>query len=400
MKKTLILTLLTILFAIDCNAQSLKDLLQQCNKASQQTASAYYESEIETSINQKKRKYTQKVCFKRGKFKSRLAMFNLEQQYAFQTCLKQVYDQNTFTHIDTEASVAEQYEQEDKDIFLKKIDFTTIHPYIITDKPFDIKDKKKTISLLDDTTINNKACKRFCIVSKPEQKQQLSETYIIDAGTFYPLAKQSTLITTYDDSHADTLQSNITFTKFTPDAAFSLSRFQLTKDETPGNIKYMSRSALKKQWEKQEIEQSTFAYGKTAETFIIQNYDGETINTRQIHDKVLLIAFYYNNCPPCMDMLDDLERLYRNYKDKGLEIIAINPIDKQQSNFELRRFAELKKLSFNLCSAKRRTIEESYLVYSYPTIFIIDKRGKICFSHQGYNALFTSEVEKVLKRKL
>ena len=131
-------------------------------------------------------------------------MFNLEQQYAFQTCLKQVYDQNTFTHIDTEASVAEQYEQEDKDIFLKKIDFTTIHPYIITDKPFDIKDKKNTISLLDDTTINNKACKRFCIVSKPEQKQQLSETYIIDAGTFYPLAKQSTLITTYDDSHAET----------------------------------------------------------------------------------------------------------------------------------------------------------------------------------------------------
>ena len=382
MKKTLILTLLTILFAIDCNAQSLKDLLQQCNKASQQTASAYYESEIEMTINQKKRKYTQKVCFKRGKFKSRLAMFNLEQQYAFQTCLKQVYDQKTFTHIDTEASVAEQYEQEDKDIFLKKIDFTTIHPYIITDKPFDIKDKKKTISLLDDTTINNKACKRFCIVSKPEQKQQLSETYIIDAYTFYPLAKQSTLITTYDDSHADTLQSNITFTKFTPDAAFSLSRFQLTKDETPGNIKYMSHSALKKQWEKQEIEQSTFAYGKTAETFIIQNYNGETINTRQIHDKVLLIAFYYNNCPPCMDMFVD--RVYGNYFQA----------------FELRRFAELKKLSFNLCSAKRRTIEESYLVYSYPTIFIIDKKGKICFSHQGYNALFTSEVEKVLKRKL
>lgn len=61
MKKTLILTLLTILFAIDCNAQSLKDLLQQCNKASQQTASAYYESEIETSINQKKKIHTKSL---------------------------------------------------------------------------------------------------------------------------------------------------------------------------------------------------------------------------------------------------------------------------------------------------------------------------------------------------
>ena len=44
MKNPLILTLLTILFAIDCNAQSLKDLFQQCNKAAQQTAAAYYES--------------------------------------------------------------------------------------------------------------------------------------------------------------------------------------------------------------------------------------------------------------------------------------------------------------------------------------------------------------------
>lgn len=399
MKKTPILIILTLLFAIDCNAQSLKELLQQCNNASRQTASAYYESEIEMTINQKTRKFTQKVSFKRGKIKNRLAMFNLERQYASQTFLKQVYDQKTFTHIDTEASVAEQYEQEDKDIFVKKIDFTTLHPYLITDKPFNIKDKTKTISLLADTTTGDKVCKRFCIVSNPDKRQQLFETYIIDTTTFYPLAKQTMLITTYDSTHADTVKNNITFTKFTPDVAFPISRFQLSKDETPSNIKYMSYSALKKQWEKQEIEQSTFAYGKTAETFSIQNYNGETLNTRQMYDKVLLIAFYYNNCPPCMDMLDDLERLYHNYKDKGLEIIAINPIDKEQSNFELRRFAELKKLSFNLCSAKRRTIEESYLVYSYPTIFIIDKKGKICFSHQGYNALFNSEVEKILKRK-
>jgi peroxiredoxin len=162
----------------------------------------------------------------------------------------------------------------------------------------------------------------------------------------------------------------------------------------------MSVSALEKEWIEQEKAHRSLAYGNFAENFVATDYNGERIDTKELNDKVLVVAFYYNICPPCMLMLQDLEKLYQNIASEDLKIVAINPIDNQFDNNELREFANKRKLSYHLCGVKRKTIEESYLIYSYPTIFIIDKEGKIRFSHQGYNDLFYEKVDKVIRKIL
>ena len=99
-------------------------------------------------------------------------------------------------------------------------------------------------------------------------------------------------------------------------------------------------------------------------------------------------------------MLQDLERLYQKYENKKLKIIAINPIDNKQDDYALRMFAKDRKLDYHLCSVKRKTIEDGYLVYSYPTVFVIDRKGRIQFSHQGYNALFFQKIDKSIGKLL
>jgi peroxiredoxin len=116
--------------------------------------------------------------------------------------------------------------------------------------------------------------------------------------------------------------------------------------------------------------------------------------------KVVIMAFFYNNCSPCIPMLDDLQELYAQYKEKGVEIIALNPVDSKIAKEEMIAFAEEHKLSYHLAQIPKNTIEEMYLVRYFPTIFIIDKKGRVCFSHQGYNTLFKDKISKVVNRKL
>jgi thiol-disulfide isomerase/thioredoxin len=43
--------------------------------------------------------------------------------------------------------------------------------------------------------------------------------------------------------------------------------------------------------------------------------------------KALILTFWYIACPPCRAELPHLQKLYQQYRDRGLEILAVNPVD-------------------------------------------------------------------------
>ena len=139
-------------------------------------------------------------------------------------------------------------------------------------------------------------------------------------------------------------------------------------------MRYKSLSALKKQWKEQEINQSSFAYNSEALNFKVSDLQGRIFELAQNKGKVIALVFFYNNCSPCIPMLDDLQELCNQYKEKKVEIVALNPVDSKIGEEEMQSFIKEHNITYNVAQIPKYTVEEMYLVRYFPTIFIIDKK--------------------------
>ena len=330
MKRIIVIGIL-ILSGMLLQAQSLDEIIAHCNQQAKQTNSAYYEALIEIKTQQSKHKYLHKVSFKKTKTKQHLPKFSIMQLHNNLPDYRQFYDQRNFTLIDYASNVAKQYRKEDIDVFEQEIEVHALHPYMMKSKLFDKKKKYEQITLLQDTVINGEICSRIEIRKQEKNKTiwlDRHEIYTISLSSYQPMAVKSE-IRTCKQGTKDTVQKSyeVNFLRLDLNAAFSDNHFDYRSDKSPYTLQYMSYSALKEQWKMQEKDQSSFAYGNKAVSFRLPNSNNEIVKLEDMKGKVVILAFYYNNCSPCIQMLSDLEALYQSYKEKGLEVVALNPID-------------------------------------------------------------------------
>lgn len=70
-----------------------------------------------------------------------------------------------------------------------------------------------------------------------------------------------------------------------------------------------------------------------------------------------------------------MERLYRRYKPKGLEILAIS-IDTRQAAV-VERFVKALKLTYPIGLDPKWDVAEKYTVRALPSSFLIDRKGSV-----------------------
>lgn len=383
MKKGLVIVFL-MLFSFSLSAQSVEEICIGVNEYAKKLHSAYYEAKVTLNNGEDTLSYLHKVSFQKNKHKNKIfAKFNT-QIYSGGELIKQVFcDNNQFTFVDFYENIAEQYEKEDYKIFISQLDTNLIPAFVFNKPVFNLKAIEKgevQITKGQDTIING--FEVFCL-----NEVSANKTFFIRKQDFLPIAQRT-------DSFF------LTLTRIDENAAYHDSRFVFDDKNTGIHLRYKSLTALKKQWEEQEKAQSSFAYNTPALNFKTTTLQGKEFELEKHKGKIVIMAFFYNNCSPCIPVLDDLQELYAQYKDRGVEIIALNPVDSKIENEEMLSFANEHKLSYHLAQIPKHTIEEMYLVRYFPTIFIIDKKGRVCFSHQGYNTLFKDKISKVVNRKL
>lgn len=67
------------------------------------------------------------------------------------------------------------------------------------------------------------------------------------------------------------------------------------------------------------------AVGEAAPDFAFKMLDSnEEVALEDLSGKVVLINFWATWCPPCLDEMPDLNRLYSEYKDEGLVVLTIS----------------------------------------------------------------------------
>jgi thiol-disulfide isomerase/thioredoxin len=133
----------------------------------------------------------------------------------------------------------------------------------------------------------------------------------------------------------------------------------------------------------------------------LTSLNNEKISLSNYRGKVVLIDFFYQSCYPCRLAIPALISLYTKYKEKGLVVIGIDPVDKRNTGNwnELTAFLSKRQVNYPIL-LDDEDVARKYKVRGYPTIYLIDKRGKILFSISGYGPILDTQLEYLISKAL
>ncbi|MDP1727612.1 MAG: TlpA disulfide reductase family protein [Bacteroidota bacterium] len=123
----------------------------------------------------------------------------------------------------------------------------------------------------------------------------------------------------------------------------------------------------------------------------------EKISLNDLKGQLVLIDFFYKSCYPCMQALPALQALHDKYKSKGLRVIGIDPYDKKESG--IAAFLGKRGVTYTVLLGGKDAAKD-YRVSGYPTMYLIDRKGKIIFIQVGYGKGVEDTLEEIIKKNL
>jgi peroxiredoxin len=115
--------------------------------------------------------------------------------------------------------------------------------------------------------------------------------------------------------------------------------------------------------------------GYPAKNFSIKLLSNDDFTLEKQRGKVVLIYFWAYWCEPCKQEMPYLDKIYREFKDKGLEIISISLDSSIKKTKEFTKKAQLQwKHSCSGKVWKDKTVT-LYGVNSLPSLWVVDKKG-------------------------
>jgi len=98
--------------------------------------------------------------------------------------------------------------------------------------------------------------------------------------------------------------------------------------------------------------------------------------------------------------LPRVEELYRTYRDRGFNVVAVEAL---RDTERARKFIADKKLSFSFLengTGEAEVVARLYGVGGFPTSFLLDREGRIMFSHLGFEAGDEKKLEEEILKLL
>lgn len=121
--------------------------------------------------------------------------------------------------------------------------------------------------------------------------------------------------------------------------------------------------------------QAILGKGAKAPDFTLPGLNGEMIRLADQKGKVVFLNIWATWCPPCVQEMPSMEKLYQQLKGEDFEILAVS-IDKKGTEAVLP-FMKKHNLSFTALIDSKESMKYKYQTTGVPETFIIDKNGII-----------------------
>jgi|YelNatPaOPRAMG01_1025707.scaffolds.fasta_scaffold08416_1 peroxiredoxin len=131
--------------------------------------------------------------------------------------------------------------------------------------------------------------------------------------------------------------------------------------------------------------------------FSLKDLKGKNYKLSDFKGKVILLNFWATWCPPCRYEMPLLDKLYKEYKKMGFEVVAVS-LDSNPNN--VTEYLKNNSVSFIILSDKEGKVGYTYQIVAIPTSFLIDRNFVIRKIYLGIlpERDFKKELEKWLKK--
>ena len=113
---------------------------------------------------------------------------------------------------------------------------------------------------------------------------------------------------------------------------------------------------------------------KLAEDFTLATPGGGTFKLSGHRGKVVMINFWATWCPPCLEEMPAMERLYRQQKDAGFTLVAVS-VDTDPK--KITPFVTAHKLTFAIGLDPKMDLANAYAVRALPSSFLVGRDGNL-----------------------
>lgn len=128
--------------------------------------------------------------------------------------------------------------------------------------------------------------------------------------------------------------------------------------------------------------------------------NSEPLKLQNLHGRVVLIEFWTFGCYNCRNTLPFVKSWDDRYREKGLTVIGVHSpeFDDERKVENLRREVALLKIRYPVITDNDYQTWNTYNVEAWPTIFLLDKKGRIRWKHVGEGDY--EEAERLIQQLL
>jgi cytochrome c biogenesis protein CcmG, thiol:disulfide interchange protein DsbE len=131
----------------------------------------------------------------------------------------------------------------------------------------------------------------------------------------------------------------------------------------------------------------------------LKTLEGKSVNIQDFarNGKITVISFWATWCTPCKKELDAIAKDYQRWTEEyGMELVAVT-VDDQRALPRVKPLVSQKRWEYIILSDVKQDFQQAMSVQTIPHTYVVDKNGKIVYSHNGYLPGDEKKLEQKLK---
>lgn len=132
-----------------------------------------------------------------------------------------------------------------------------------------------------------------------------------------------------------------------------------------------------------DLEKQGLKKGETAPDFTLATLEGQEMSLSDFRGKKVVLNFWASWCGPCRKEMPDMQKFYEAYKDKNVEVVAVNLTHFERKREHVDEFVEEYGLTFPIPLDVEKEQYDAYKVITIPTTYFLDENGVIKERHLG-----------------
>ncbi|NOY58514.1 MAG: TlpA family protein disulfide reductase [Calditrichaeota bacterium] len=127
-----------------------------------------------------------------------------------------------------------------------------------------------------------------------------------------------------------------------------------------------------------------FAGQTTAPDFTLPDIGGNNYQLSKNFGKgPILINFWATWCLPCRSEMKALKKIYKKYKDDGLQVLSVS-VDDPRTVSKVKGTVKTYRYPFTILLDTNSEVFQLYQGTNPPLSVLINKNGEIVYTHTGY----------------